>query len=273
MTQLKFVDAISLENARKAGPADGTAFYLPGGNAFRAWPHSEVAGITTRYRLPVFVRSNPTLARLPGDIEVTLTGLTACGAPRGSLIALDSETSVDPTYVRGFFTGVHKAGYRLIDYGSQSVVFGNLNPEGYYWGADWTDAAHIHSGDDATQFVSFANYDVSEFSSALPLWDTRPPTPPDTQGWIGTVKTGAIMSNLPVVTLGMSDKKLPHLYVGGRIQPILNATWHMGLATDGVYGPRTQAAVKKLQQQYRLPASEEGMVGPATWALILTGAH
>lgn len=273
MTQLRFVDAISLASAQTAGPADGTAFYLPGGNAFRAWTHAEVDGIATRYRLPIFVRSNPTVAHVPGDIELAISGLTACGAPRGTLIALDSETSVDPTYVRGFFTGIHKAGYRMIDYGSQSVVFGNENPDSYYWGADWTDRPHIHSGDDATQFVSFSNYDVSEFSSALPLWDTRPPTPPAVMSWVGTDKTGEIMGNLPVVSLGMTDKKLPHLYISGRVQPILNATWHMGLAVDGVFGPRTQAAIIKLQQQYRLPVAEKGRIGPATWALLLTGAH
>jgi len=273
MTALRFLDAISLADAKQAGPADGTAFYLPGGDAFRAWPHAEVGAIATRYRLPVFVRSNPTLTRLPGDVEVAITGLTACGAPRGTLVALDSETSVDPTYVRGFWASLHSAGYKLIDYGSQSVVFGNENPDGYYWGADWTDQPHIHAGDSATQFISLANYDVSEFSSALPLWDTRPPSPPRPPLFLTDAQVGALMGKLPVITLGMSDKNLPHWYIRGRIQPILNATWQKGLAVDGVFGTRTQAAVKAVQAQYNLPASERGEVGPATWALLLTGAH
>jgi peptidoglycan hydrolase-like protein with peptidoglycan-binding domain len=268
MTSLKFIDAISLANAQKAGHADGTAFYLAGGNAFRAWPLNEVKGIQTRFRLPIFVRSNPDLAGLPGDIEMVLHGLGLVGAPKGTLVCLDSETSVDPTYVRGLWAGIHAAGYKLIDYGSQSFVFGNQNPDGYYWGAEWTGTPHIHKGDGATQFVSFANFDVSEFSPALPLWDTaRPPAPSH------VTFVPVSFGPLPEITLGMSDSQLPHWYIRGRVQPILNSTWHMGLAVDGIYGPRTQAAIEQLQAMYSLPASEKGTIGPATWALLLAGTR
>jgi len=273
MTMLKFIDAISLANAQKAGHADGTAFYLAGGNAFRAWPLSEVHGIGTRYRLPIFVRSNPDLAGLPGDIEMTLHGLGLVGAPRGTLVCLDSETSVDPTYVKGYWAGIHAAGYKLIDYGSQSVVFGNRNPDGYYWGAEWTGEPHIHRGDGATQFISLANFDVSEFGSLLPLWDTARPSAPGHVTFLTSQEVSHIMTQLPVITLGMTDDQFPHWYIRGRVQPILNATWHTNLAVDGAYGPKTQAAIEKIQSLYSLPESENGKVGPATWALLLAGAH
>lgn len=269
MSDLKFVDAISLANAQSAGPADGTAFYLPGGDAFRAWPLAEVQGITTRYRLPIFVRSNPALTVLPGDAEKLLSELAAYGVPKGTLVCLDSETSVDPTYVRGLWASVHAAGYKLIDYGSQSVVFGTGNPDSYYWGADWTNTPHIHAGDGATQWRSLGNYDVSAFRSALPLWDTRPITPPPPPVGVSSVP---VPLRLPEITLGMADPHLPHWYIQGRIQPILNATWKAGLTVDGVYGPKTQAAVERLQRQYGI-ANELGRIGPVTWTILLQGSR
>jgi len=265
VTTLRFIDATSLADAQKAGPADGTAFYLPGGDAYRAWTISEVHGIATRYRLPVFVRSNPALSRVTGDVDNAVAGLHAFAVPRGTLLALDSETSVNPAYVQEFWSGIRAAGYRLIDYGSQSVVFGNQNPDGYYWGADWTDVPHVHPGDQATQFASFSNFDVSEFSPALPLWDTRPPAPPARPAEV------AVKVNLPVIVFGTSDAHLPHWYVH-RIQAIANGVWNKGLAVDGVFGPKTQAAIQALQSQYGLPAAERGQVGQVTWGLLLAGA-
>ena len=36
---------------------------------------------------------------------------------------------------------------------------GNEDPDGLYWGADWTDTPHLHSGDQMTQYVSYPAYD------------------------------------------------------------------------------------------------------------------
>ena len=173
MGVLTFVDA-----AYPPLPAtgDGMCFYI-GGDAVHVWTAAEVNAQPQRYRLPIWVRSNPAGVVASADAAACVAALASFGVPRGCLVALDSETSIDPAYVRVFVTVLNDAGYPVIDYGTQSSVFGNANPDGYYWGADWTDVPHLHSGDAMTQYVSFAAYDESEAVSTLPFWDTRAPAP------------------------------------------------------------------------------------------------
>ena len=96
------------------------------------------------------------------------------GAPHGTLVAWDTETAVDAAYIGGVYVHLAAAGYKLIVYGSQSAVMGNQNPDGLYWGADWTDTPHLHSGDQMTQYVSYPAYDENLAQASLPFWDTRP---------------------------------------------------------------------------------------------------
>lgn len=179
MNQLKFVDAIGSAEIT-GGPYDGVCFYV-GGNAYRIWPIAEVHARPERYRLPIWVRSNPQNVSAASDAGACIAALMRYGVPEGSLVALDSETSADPVWVNTFVRILNGEnivkGWPVIDYGSQSSVFGNQNPDGYYWGADWTNVPHLHSGDGMTQYISLQNEDLSLASSALPLWDTRPPIP------------------------------------------------------------------------------------------------
>ena len=178
MAALSFVDAVAAANIT-GGPFDGVAFYI-GGNAYRVWTVTEVASRGERYRLPVWVRSNPGAVDPVSDAVACAAALRRFGVPAGALVALDSETAVDAAWTRQFVDTLNQAGqggHPVIDYGSQSVVKGNKNPDCYYWGADWTSVSHLASGDQMTQFVSFANEDVSAASAALPFWDTRPPRP------------------------------------------------------------------------------------------------
>jgi hypothetical protein len=165
---------------------DGIAFYI-GGDTPHVWTLAEIEACPYQFRLPIFTRSPATPSQAPADIEATLSRLIAIGAPTKTLIALDSEFSVPSAYTIPYVNGVNAGGYRVVDYATEATVHGNVNPDGYYWGADITNVPHIHAGDQATQFRFLNAYDESRFTATLPLWDARPiAKPPVTvaqRGW------------------------------------------------------------------------------------------
>lgn len=159
---------------------DGVCIYI-GGDTPHVWSSSEIARQRARFRLPIWVRSDPQNASANADAHACLLRLQAIGCPPGSLVALDVETAVSPTWVHAFYAALHAAGYPIIVYGSQSVVLGNDNPDGWYWGADWSGHEHFARGDVMTQYADFQAYDLSDAQSNLPFWDTLPKpvtTPP-----------------------------------------------------------------------------------------------
>ena len=172
MSDILFIDAAfpppSLDGAQ------GLCFYA-GGDTPHVWAPAEVKRYDAAYLLPIWVRSNPSgVTQAESDAASFVLALTTVyRAPKGVLVSVDSETSADPVYMSAFVKGMNAAGYPVIDYGSQSTLFGNKNPDGYYWGADWTGTPHIHAGDQATQYVSFKDHDLSEFGGALPLWKVK----------------------------------------------------------------------------------------------------
>jgi len=267
---LRFVDA-AYAGAITGGPYDGVAFYLPGGDAYHPWPIADVHARPERYRLPVWVRSDPQAVAPITDATACLHALESYGVPAGALVALDSETSIDPTWVASFVGVLNGAGYRVIDYGSQSSVFGNRNPDGYYWGADWTDVIHLASGDDITQYANFSNQDLDVASSALPFWDTRPPAPP--AQW-----TEFDMARLPILKQGSADVMGGGFWYVRRLQMLAHITGALeGIpaaatlpAADGQYGPLTVDAVRAVQQHYGITV--DGITGPQTWSVLLTGS-
>jgi len=171
--------------------SDGVAGYI-GGDTPHVWTAEDWAAQKARYRLPVFVRSDPRgIAGVVPDVNAAVDRLKAIGAPRGTLVAWDMETAADKTYVAGVYTGLLAHGYELIVYGSDSTVMGNDNPDGLYWAADWTGAVHMAGRSVMTQWVAFAAYDESEAKSGLPFWDTqaKPPTPPPARKQAAPVTT------------------------------------------------------------------------------------
>jgi peptidoglycan hydrolase-like protein with peptidoglycan-binding domain len=54
------------------------------------------------------------------------------------------------------------------------------------------------------------------------------------------------------------------------LQYLLRAHGH-GIAADGIFGARTEAAVKAVQQANGLPA--DGIVGPQTWPRVVIQVH
>lgn len=179
-------------------PSDGVVIYLPGGDAVHGWSTAEAGEQKARYRLPVFVRSNPPGPGAAADVAAAVAALHAIGAPKGTLVAWDVEMAADAAYIRAVYGAMKAAGYLLIVYGSQSTVLGNDNPDGLYWGADWTGVPHLHSPDMMTQWVSFAGYDESLAEASLPFWDTAPHVLPPA----GPVPGG--LSGTPIVTADLA---------------------------------------------------------------------
>lgn len=169
MGTLEFYDAAYPPSAPPAG-ADGVCGYI-GGDAVNVWSLADWESQPARYRLPIFVRSNPPGPGAAADVSTAVRKLHTIGAPRGTLVAWDMETGVDASYISQVHGLIDQAGYRLIVYGSQSYVRSNRNPSGLYWGADWTGHPHITAGDVMTQWVSHASYDLSEAQDNLAFWD------------------------------------------------------------------------------------------------------
>lgn len=157
-------------------PVDGVCIYI-GGDTPHVWTAEEIGMQGARYRLPIFVRSNPPGPGPAADVAAAVSRLRAIGTPKGKLVAWDLETAADPVYIRGVATGLKSAGYVLIIYGSESTVRGNDVADGLYFGADWTSVPHLHSGDAMTQYVSFSGFDEELARPGLPFWDTQPPKP------------------------------------------------------------------------------------------------
>lgn len=259
--QLTFYDAAYPPSNPPA--TDGVCFYI-GGDTPHIWSKAEVAAQPARYRLPVFVRSNPNGASATNDVTSAVKQLHAYGVPEGSLVAWDLETAADAGYIIAVYRLLKAAGYVLIVYGSQSTVFGNDNPDGLYWGADWTGRQHLASRNEITQYVSFAAYDESVALSSLPFWDTKhspvqpPPPVPPPSSW-----EDKLMQSLPTITTGSSGTFVK------TVQGLCCARGH-NTAIDGNFGPQTEIAVRQIQGAAKVTV--DGVVGPKTWPVLVTGA-
>jgi hypothetical protein len=235
-------------------PVDGVCFYI-GGDTPHVWTAEEVSAQPARYRLPVFVRSDPEQASASADVVAAVSFLHSVKAPAGCLVAWDTEAADDPPYINAVYRALKASGYTLIVYGSQSVVTKEVNPDGLYWGADWTGSPHLHSGDVMTQYVSFPSYDESEAQAGLPFWDTKSSLEPAWQE--------ELMQTLPTLTTGA---------VGAFVKTVqgLCAARGYPVTIDGSFGPGTEAAVKHAQAAAGI--SQDGVVGPLTWPALITGS-
>jgi peptidoglycan hydrolase-like protein with peptidoglycan-binding domain len=228
---------------------DGVGGYI-GGDTPHVWSLADWNSQHVRFRLPIFVRSNPAGASAAGDVGAALTQLRALGAPSGILVAWDMETAADAAYIKAVYNLITADGYKLIVYGSQSSVFGNDNPDGLYWGAEWTSVSGLKPGDAITQFVSFNSYDVDTAEATLPYWDTSGPPNP-----YPTIQSGT--TGTPVKT---AQTRL------NAWRTFITPSFIPALAVDGVFAALTEAAVKDFQTASKLTV--DGIVGSVTWAAL-----
>jgi hypothetical protein len=117
-----------------------------------------------------------------------------------------------------------------------------------WWAAQWTNVPHSVAGSVATQYENTPGYDLSLVTDAS--WPSPPKTsPPPAETWpdINEGATGTIVEV---------------------IQYLLGAHGQ-AVTVDGVFGPKTRAAVEAYQRSAGLWAS--GGVGVRTWPhLIIT---
>lgn len=152
------------------------AGYL-GGDTPHVWTLAEWSHQPARFRLPIWVRSNPGQVDPHTDAVHALAAAHLLGVPHGSTIALDFETAIDAAYVKTFDQVLGDAGYKVMLYGSASSVRHNPQPSGGYWVANWTGTPHLETGAVATQWTNGSGYDSSLIVSTVPLWDSHPPAP------------------------------------------------------------------------------------------------
>lgn len=98
------------------------------------------------------------------------------------------------------------------------------------------------------------------------------PTPPDPiPGW-----ETDLMNSLPTLQQGSKDQPGSVAFVH-RCQALTRVIGQIndlnlaaGLSTDGDFGPATKSGVEQVQKFFKLTA--DGVVGPKTWAVLVSGA-
>jgi peptidoglycan hydrolase-like protein with peptidoglycan-binding domain len=86
------------------------------------------------------------------------------------------------------------------------------------------------------------------------------------------ITADGIVGKVTWINIDEADQSEPVLKIGSTGLPVRRAQKRMSLVgydvggVDGRYGTRTEAAVKKLQQQRGLAV--HGVVGPLTWSVI-----
>lgn len=144
-----------------------------GGDTPHVWTKSEWDSTAQRYRLPIWVRSNPAGHDGAAEARLFKSVLDSIGCPNLVTVALDYETAVDNQYLIAFENEMHLlGGHDVMLYGSLSYVEQNLNPSGGYWVAEWDDLANLPAGTVAHQYMNHPNYDESVVSDSVILWDT-----------------------------------------------------------------------------------------------------
>jgi hypothetical protein len=157
------------------------AFY-GGGDTPHVWTLAEIQAQPVRYRLPIWVRSNPTAPgiNVANDVARFLTYLHGVGCPKGSVTSLDLETAVDVAYVNTFGQLMHSAGYLVLPYGSSGNLFKNPVLDGYW--VDWPGKTSIPPNCVGVQYSQGGNgaWDNDLFLDSIPFWDAQPqpPLPP-----------------------------------------------------------------------------------------------
>jgi hypothetical protein len=122
-----------------------------GGDALNVWTASDWAAWATRYRVPIWVRSDPSSVDPTEDANACVAALSALSAPEPFLV---------------------------LPYGSESTLFSNPEIDGYWVAAPGSAGMYPQAGVVATQYYQGSAYDLSEILQSVPTWDTQEGTGP-----------------------------------------------------------------------------------------------
>lgn len=114
-------------------------------------------------------------------------------------------------------------------------------------GTQWTSNALGKTLDQSLLLDSFFTSTSPAPAPTIPVWETT------------------IMNVIPTIQEGSTNKPFVN-----RVQGLLKANYVTALQIDGSFGPVTKAAVEALQKQHGLTV--DGVVGPHTWSVLVTGA-
>jgi hypothetical protein len=203
-------------------------FYI-GGDATHIWTPEEVNALTTRYRLPIFVRSNPGAANPVADASAALAQLGNI-PPRDCLIALDLETASDTAYVQSF--AAHVSPHPIMVYGSAGNIFGTSAGH-LVWVADPGAPSPDPAATGGTQYLWSTSYDLDWFTQAAVnlMWDTVTPTTPP---WVDKAE-----SNLTQIAV-LSDAIRKALDVNHPSPAIWKGVCHVDLSLIAHLAERVQ---------------------------------
>lgn len=156
-------------------PTDVVAFYI-GGDTPHVWTAEEIAAQKARYRLPIWVRSNPQNVIVENDVTACVAALKAIGAPRGTCVVLDLETAVAVDYCNAFGWELNANGYSVLPYGSPSTLFKNPRLDGYWVAGQPSAPSPWPPGLIGVQLLQQGPngaWDNDLFVDTLSLWDTH----------------------------------------------------------------------------------------------------
>lgn len=178
-TTLSMYDA-SVPPLRPPG-TDVVGIYA-GGDTPHIWTPNEIAEQKARYRLPIWVRSNPSPSMALSDADRLGIWLRSHDAPNHIAVLLDLETAITRTYVELFATLMMQNSFFVLVYGSSSTLFKNPVCGGYFLANPGPPV--IPSGCVAVQYADNVppGVDLSVIYDSVPLWDTNPQPSPSTGG-------------------------------------------------------------------------------------------
>lgn len=152
-------------------PATDVVLFYCGGDTPHVWTRAEIEAQRARWRLPIFVRSDPAPSMAPADAAAMLARLADIGCPKHVATVLDIETAITRPYVLRYGQEMHRAGYQVLVYGSRSTLPANPQLDGWFV-ATWGRAPTLAAGWAALQYEALPNWDLDVITSRVPLWDT-----------------------------------------------------------------------------------------------------
>lgn len=205
-----------------------------------------------------------------------------CGMPVSAPIYYTVDfgpTAAQMIQVGRYFSGIRDAERQSPTgcYGDADVIDSlmaqhlvNFSVQTPAWsGGRWSEFADVRQ---ITNGTVWNGYSVDILDAMVPdfgQWGviTPPPAPPPTTDW-----ELEMLARLPVLVQGSKDADNATGFVH-RLQALLEYGVGVSVGSSGVdgdFGPATAAGVRQFQRQRNLAV--DGVVGPHTWATLITGS-